>query len=611
MTEEILNQQIASSLQRLETLWQRANALPRTAKPFGQDDIDPMGNQPEDILLQESLEELNNSLAELQAVSEELRQQNDELVMSRFAIEAERQRYRELFELAPDAYLVTNLQGRIKTANQAAEKLFNLRRDRLVGKPLIVFIPGLIRPEYRTQLNQLQSGQEVRNWELPIQPRCQVVKKLEMKGQSVNSTEWEGEIPFDGLSVCDRPSVNLTETDCTVVLILDEQNQGVELRWLLRDITQRKQAQQVEQKLQMLDGILGSAPVEIFLCDRNGKYLYASPAAARLLGLSQTDLIGKTWQQLGFPPQAIETIDAQREKVLTTKLPITAEFSLSVADEIKTFEYTISPMGDPGNTFEAVVITLKDITKHKQAEAEINKALTQQKELNELKSRFISIISHELRNPLHRIFLGADLLRNYIDKWTEEQKNQQLQYILSAAKQTQQIMADMLLVSEAETGKLMFKPGLLDLKQFCHQIVEEMQAGVNKNHSITLTIQGHTSACLDEKLLRPILRNLLSNAIKYSPEDSNIQFDLICESGNAIFQIQDSGIGIPLKERSQLFTSFHRGSNVGKIEGIGLGLSIVKQCVDLHGGEITIESEQGVGTKVIVTLPLNYLAARK
>jgi signal transduction histidine kinase len=104
---------------------------------------------------------------------------------------------------------------------------------------------------------------------------------------------------------------------------------------------------------------------------------------------------------------------------------------------------------------------------------------------------------------------------------------------------------------------------------------------------------------------------LLSNAIKYSPEDSNIQFDLICESGNTIFQIQDSGIGIPLKERSQLFTSFHRGSNVGKIEGIGLGLSIVKQCVDLHGGEIAIESEPGIGTKVTVTLPAHHLAAKK
>jgi signal transduction histidine kinase len=113
---------------------------------------------------------------------------------------------------------------------------------------------------------------------------------------------------------------------------------------------------------------------------------------------------------------------------------------------------------------------------------------------------------------------------------------------------------------------------------------------------------------VDEKLLRQILSNLLSNAIKYSPEGGNIQFDLIFEQDTVTFHLQDEGIGIPLKDQAQLFDAFFRSSNVDTISGTGLGLAIVKRCVDIHKGQITVESEVGVGTTFRVILPLlgNY-----
>ncbi len=569
MKEEIFDQQIADSLQRLEKLWERTLALPKPTDKNGRQ-VEVLPEQ-EETLLWESLEQLNNSLAELQAASDELRHQNEELAASRLAVERERQRYQELFDFAPDAYIVTSDSGTILQANFAAEKLLNVKRDRLIGKPLLVYIPSQERREFLQQLNLLQSGEEVRDWEIQIEPRH------------------GGENP-------------VPETLCSAVPILDGQKQVVGMRWMLRDISDRKQAQQLMQKLFLLDQILCASDAQILLCDRHGKFLYASPNAARTLGVSQTDILGKTCQDLGFSSEIVETLDAQRQEVLSAKQPITAELSLSTAAGIKYFEYTISL----SNSIDAVVVDFKDITKQKQAESEINKALEKQTEINELKTRFISIISHEFRNPLNKIFLSADLLKNYTNRWTEEQKKQQLNYILSAAKQTKRALDDLLLVSQTETGKLKFQPGLLDLEKFCRQIAEEMQATADKEHTIIFTAQGHTSACLDEKLLRPVLTNLLSNAIKYSPSGSNIEFDLICENGEAILQIKDSGIGISPADRAKLFTSFYRGSNVGKIEGIGLGLSIVKQCVDLHGGNIAIESEVGVGTKVTVTLPLGY-----
>jgi signal transduction histidine kinase len=153
----------------------------------------------------------------------------------------------------------------------------------------------------------------------------------------------------------------------------------------------------------------------------------------------------------------------------------------------------------------------------------------------------------------------------------------------------------------------------MDLVAFCRQIVESMQAFVtyqhtNASHKHTLTFVAHggcTNAQMDENLLDHILTNLLSNAIKYSPKGGTVQFDLVCNQSSAVFRIQDTGIGIPTEDLDKLFDSFGRASNVGTIQGTGLGLGIVKKCVDLHGGNIAVESELGIGATFTVTLPLN------
>jgi signal transduction histidine kinase len=143
---------------------------------------------------------------------------------------------------------------------------------------------------------------------------------------------------------------------------------------------------------------------------------------------------------------------------------------------------------------------------------------------------------------------------------------------------------------------------------FCRELVDELQLTLKTEHSISfMCLASCKEACLDEKLLRQFLTNLISNAIKYSPEGGNIQFDLMCRDDTATFRIRDRGIGIPLKDQAQLFEPFYRSSNVGTISGTGLGLAIVKRCVELHGGEIAVESEVGVGTTFTITLPLNLL----
>ncbi|MDJ0706430.1 MAG: HAMP domain-containing sensor histidine kinase, partial [Leptolyngbyaceae cyanobacterium MO_188.B28] len=168
-----------------------------------------------------------------------------------------------------------------------------------------------------------------------------------------------------------------------------------------------------------------------------------------------------------------------------------------------------------------------------------------------------------------------------------------------------QMLTDVLTLARAEAQKIEFNPKLLNLQQFCFHIVEEIEVSLKFNASIRLTYEGGSGdVYMDENLLHSILINLLSNAVKYSPSGSNIDFEVTRQAKAAVFSIKDRGIGISLADQARLFEAFYRGENVGAIEGSGLGLAVVKRCVDLHGGKITVQSRLGNGTTFIVRIPI-------
>jgi signal transduction histidine kinase len=239
--------------------------------------------------------------------------------------------------------------------------------------------------------------------------------------------------------------------------------------------------------------------------------------------------------------------------------------------------------------------------------SELEQALEREKELSSLKSRLVATISHEYRTPLTTIQSSAELLEHYSYKWTEEKKLTHLQRIQASTKHLSDLVSDVLFIGKAEAGKLEFNPVPLDLEGFCRELVEQMQLlSVTNEIVIAFYSRGNcNNASLDERLLRQILTNLLSNAIKYSPKGSTVWFDLECSEAVATLSIKNSGIGIPAEDMLRLFDSFHRASNVGGIPGTGLGLAIVKKCVDLHGGQITVDSVEGVNTTFTVILPLS------
>jgi signal transduction histidine kinase len=262
-----------------------------------------------------------------------------------------------------------------------------------------------------------------------------------------------------------------------------------------------------------------------------------------------------------------------------------------------------------------------EIAERQRLEEELRNALAKEKELGELKSNIISVVSHEYRTPLTTILSSTELLEQYSHQWHDEKKQRHFQRIQTSVHRLTQLVNDVLLINKAEAGKLEFNPVPLNLVALCRELVEDLQLTAKTQHSISFDCQGScSSAYLDDRLVRQLLTNLLSNAIKYSPEGGNIQFDLVFEHDSAVietsagalvrtsavtFRIRDQGIGIPPEDQAQLFDAFYRSSNVGTISGTGLGLAIVKKCVDLHGGQIAVESEVGLGTTFTVILPLN------
>jgi Osmosensitive K+ channel histidine kinase len=254
-----------------------------------------------------------------------------------------------------------------------------------------------------------------------------------------------------------------------------------------------------------------------------------------------------------------------------------------------------------------LIAEARDISDRKRAEAEIIKALTREKELSELRAKFVTMVSHEFRTPLTTIQFSAGLLQDYSSNWSIEKKSTHFVRIQLAIKRMTELLEDILVIGKIEANTLQFQPVSLNLEKFCCQLVEEQQLNDSNQHPIALIVSGdNTDAQMDEKLLRQILGNLLSNALKYSPVGTAVYFHLNNQNGEVIFQIKDRGIGIPQADQERILETFYRATNVGTISGTGLGLAIVKRAVELHGGTLAINSQEGIGTTFTITLPLIY-----
>jgi signal transduction histidine kinase len=234
----------------------------------------------------------------------------------------------------------------------------------------------------------------------------------------------------------------------------------------------------------------------------------------------------------------------------------------------------------------------------------LERNLAQTKELSELKLRLFSMISHEFRTPLSVILASSQLLEENLQNLADQSKFKNIYRIQFSAKLMNQLLTDILTITRAEIGKLEYKPESLDIEAFCLNLIEDLHFLTNKKHSLKfISDECCGRVIVDEKLLYSMLSNLIFNSIKYSPNGGTISLILSCKAHEITFQVKDEGIGIPKEDLTKIYEPFYRSANSEHIVGSGLGLSVVQKCLELHHGEIFVESEVGVGTTFTIKIP--------
>lgn len=485
------------------------------------------------------------------------------------ALENSERKYRKYIDQSPIAVFIINRSGRILHANKAACSLTGFPLDELTGMQMDALIPEESKAVHAAHFNDvIASGTKAD--ELFVQNK------------------------YGG-----RTEVNM------VASLLDED----EVITYCIDISRIKEMiKQLAENQLRFDNYFSAINDLIYFIDiRTGRLTLANDFYEKVIGIDpklMNDPI-EYWLSHVVHPDDRELYISYNEKAYQQKK---SSFQYRIIDKNGSVRWlwdrnwlVYDQEGKPIR-LEGIAT---DITESKNIEMATRQALVKEKELNELKSRFISTTSHEFRTPLTSIFSSAELLEHYGHKWADEKRIYYYKKIQRVVNQLKGLLDDVILIDRVESGKLQFNPQPIRLKAFVNDILEEFS--LYKNEQIIFEF---VYDCpqeyyrLDEKLSGQIFRNLLSNAFKYSPNGGRVKLSVTEADDLLVIQVSDEGIGISQEDIQRLFTRFFRGNNTAGIEGTGLGLPIMRNAVQFHGGIINVQSELNKGSTFTVTIPV-------
>jgi len=256
-------------------------------------------------------------------------------------------------------------------------------------------------------------------------------------------------------------------------------------------------------------------------------------------------------------------------------------------------------------------LSLADVTDRKTAEQSLIAMVERERELGRLKADFVYTVTHEYRTPLSVVLSSAEILERYLDRLSAAERQLHVREIRVHARRLADLVDEVLFLGRVDAGSVDLDLAPLDLRGICREIAESTVVALGADRTVHLAFeQIPPRVLLDERLVRHIFTNLVHNALKYSTLDRPVWADVRTQDSEIVIRIRDEGIGIPAADQARLFQSFNRASNVGTISGSGLGLVVVKRCVEMHGGAISFQSTVGQGTEFSVRLPLAVPAAR-
>lgn len=505
---------------------------------------------------------------------------------------------KDLFEIAfnsaSEGLVVVDEQGEIILVNSRMKDLFGYEKEEVLGNKIEMFVPSKIKKHHVG----LRDGYMENPHSRPMG-----FIGAELKGQRKDGSVFPVEVSLNFFYKDEKKFILGLITDITSRVYIEKEllatkknlsklNEELEMLVIQRTAELVKSQQLYEMIAKNFpDGIIN-------VLNQDFKYIFASGRDLKKFRVNGEDLIGKSY---------LDRIDSQyHEELLALLDAVKGGINQSCTIEMSEGHYELNIVGIKGDSdkVERILIVEINVTKQKELQEEQVKALAKEKELGEMKSRFVSMASHEFRTPLSAILSSASLIEKYEEKEQQDKRIKHTTRIKSSVSNLTSILNDFLSFDKLSSNAVDCNYSEVNVCEVIKYAVDEVSTFKKASQEITINLQNETCmAKTDEKILKNILLNLLSNGLKYSGVDGLVKISLKVTTDSIVIEVSDNGIGIPYNEQSRLFERFFRAENVSNIQGTGLGLNIVKKYTEILKGTISFQSEEGVGTTFKVELP--------
>jgi len=508
-----------------------------------------------------------------------------------------------MFANATEGIIISNLKGEIVMVNPHSEMMFGYQPGELLGSKIETLVPRRFAQKHVSHRNTYYG-------EMKTRP---MGSGMNLNGLCKDGTELPVEISLSNFRIKDETFIisfiiDITERrkhEALVAKTNEELEQRVETRTRELAEANRSLVGEMEERSRMEEALRDSERLYstiahnfpkgwIIVLDQQYRWVFIDGKEMQELGLKREQFLGKTLAEkelLLLNAGILENL----KKVFEWQ---SVNFDATYGDRI--YEVNAVPLPDVKGIIKEILLVVQNVTEIREAEKDIRAALEKEKQLNELKSKFVSIASHEFRTPLSTILTSVSLSEKYADLGDQEKRTKHVDRIRSSVKNLTEILNDFLSLEKLEAGKIEFRPSTFDLVLFAEEMAEEMQTLARPGQQIQYRHEGvKRDVFLDKQLLRNICINLINNAIKYSQDDKTIEF-ITSVNSQVTIAVKDYGLGIPKEDQQHLAERFFRAQNVTAIQGTGLGLNIVNRYVKLMNGELNFTSEENVGSEFVV-----------
>ncbi|MEO9005432.1 MAG: PAS domain S-box protein [Ginsengibacter sp.] len=543
----------------------------------------------------------------------------------------ERQRFGALMDYASIGVLILNLDFKIVLMNNSTLDLFGYTKKELLGANIEALIPSSFQEKYKMHLSNYFGNPEKNSTEF----------RMELYAVTKEGSKFPVDISIGKFSTGKEHFAILFINDITKRKKGEDEirNLNTQLELKVKERTdeldttiarleeQIKETERTKAELvkitQYQKAVLDSSGAMIVATDQNGTITLFNKAAEDLLGYKANDVIGK------YSPTLFHDIDETRKIALKyskeLKKEIVPGFEVFVTKSrdslVNKNEWTY--VKKDGSSFPVSLSTTAfrngqdeitgflgvavDISEIKKTEDELKKALDWERELNEMKSRFVSIASHEFRTPLSTILSSTYLLQKYTQTDEQPKREKHISRIVSSVTLLTDMLEDLLDVGKIEEGKVSPKFSPFNVKEHIENNIEEIKSLLKKGQQIVSSHSGKEQVWLDPSMLTHIVTNLLSNAVKFSPENTSIVINSIISGSLLEIVVKDQGIGISKEDQQHLFERFYRSRHAADIQGTGLGLYIAQKYTELMNGKIECKSEPYKGTQFLIKIEMRSL----